>query len=107
MMALSRDSASLLNTKIENRTALVGVIGLGYVGLPLANVYSEAGFSTLGFDIDPEKIEILSSGGNYLQHLGEDFGRKLIARGNFQPTHDFSRLHEADALVICVPTPLG
>ena len=93
--------------KIEDRTAVVGIIGLGYVGLPLANAFSSAGFKTLGFDVDPKKIEDLAAGRDYLQHLGEGFVGQLKEGGRFSATTDFERLSEPDAILICVPTPLG
>ncbi len=96
-----------LAEKISSRSALVGVIGLGYVGLPLARAFIDAGLRVLGFDIDPAKIESLARGQNYLQHLGATFAAEMKATGRFFATADFSRLAEPDAILICVPTPLG
>src|SRR5579862_7731404 len=96
----------LLN-KITTRSARVGVIGLGYVGLPLLAAFHRAGFDVIGFDIDPAKIESLHRGENYLKHLGESLIRDMKSAGRFDATHEFSRLTEADAILICVPTPLG
>jgi UDP-N-acetyl-D-glucosamine dehydrogenase len=93
--------------KIESRQAMVGVIGLGYVGLPLSGVFCAAGFPTLGFDVDDTKVQALSAGRSYLRHLGDGFVRDLTGSGRFQATVDFSRLVECDAVIICVPTPLG
>ncbi|MDH3582700.1 MAG: nucleotide sugar dehydrogenase, partial [Phycisphaerae bacterium] len=93
--------------KIESRSACVAVIGLGYVGLPLARAFCDGGFRTVGFDTDPRKIEQLNSGETYLRHLGEDFAAHLRDSGRFEATTDFSGLSEADAILICVPTPLG
>jgi UDP-N-acetyl-D-glucosamine dehydrogenase len=97
--------------RIENRTAVVGVMGLGYVGLPLLRVFWDAGFRVLGFDVDPEKVRLLKRGESYLKHLGEDLVRKMVedpnGRGRFDATSDPGRLGEADAILICVPTPLG
>jgi UDP-N-acetyl-D-glucosamine dehydrogenase len=90
--------ASLLQ-KLGERTAVVGVIGLGYVGLPLALRYAEVGYPVLGFDIDPEKIEALARGRSYIHHVP--------LRGPLPATSDFSRAAQCDALIICVPTPLG
>ena len=94
-------------TRIEKRTARVGVIGLGYVGLPLALLFEEAGFSVTGFDVDPEKARMLQAGESYIRHIGPErvaaaFGRKTITA-----TTDFDALAQCDAIVICVPTPLG
>ncbi|HVZ93041.1 MAG TPA: nucleotide sugar dehydrogenase, partial [Phycisphaerales bacterium] len=99
--------------KIADRTAVVGVVGLGYVGLPLAGVFRRAGFPVIGFDIDEEKVVMLRAGKSYIRHLGDDFIAGLNsgagggkAGAGFEPTADFSRLNEADAVLICVPTPL-
>lgn len=86
---------------------LVGVIGLGYVGLPLCRAFVDGGVRVLGFDIDPEKIAALLRAENYLKHLGPDLAREMLATGLFDATADFSRLREPDAILICVPTPLG
>ncbi len=83
------------------------MIGLGYVGLPLMNAFSNAGYPVIGFDVDPQKIKMIHQGENYLKHLGEDFIRQMSGSGKFDATADFSRLSEADALLVCVPTPLG
>ncbi len=92
--------------KIADRSAVVGVIGLGYVGLPLAGVFRRAGFRVLGFDVDPAKIEMLRAGRSYIRHLGDEFVARLGSGGEFEPTCDFHRLGEPDAVLICVPTPL-
>jgi UDP-N-acetyl-D-glucosamine dehydrogenase len=99
--------SSSLRDKIAKRTAVVGVIGLGYVGLPLARVFLDAGFRVVGFDIDPAKIAALSRGESYLKHLGKRFAGEMQETGRFEATADFSRLGDADAVLICVPTPLG
>lgn len=93
--------------KIDNGTAVVGVIGLGYVGLPLMAAFHRAGFRVIGFDVDPEKIAALHRGENYLQHLGADLVSTMKNAGRFDATADFTRLGEADAVISCVPTPLG
>jgi UDP-N-acetyl-D-glucosamine dehydrogenase len=103
----SESAAARLAEKIKNRTVVVGIIGLGYVGLPLARAFHAAGFPTLGFDVDPAKIDALSKGNSYLKHLGEDFVREMCRSGRFSATADFDRLGEADAILVCVPTPLG
>ncbi len=98
-----------LAQKIAQKKAVVGVVGLGYVGLPLLRAFFQAGFPVLGFDIDPRKMQQLKKGVNYLKHLGEDWVRdmsKSWGKG-FEATTDFSRLRQADAIIICVPTPLG
>jgi UDP-N-acetyl-D-glucosamine dehydrogenase len=96
-----------LGEKIADRSAVIGVVGLGYVGLPLLSVFHRAGFSVIGFDSDPKKIAALSAGENYLKHLGESLVADMHKAGRFSATADMRRLREADAILICVPTPLG
>ncbi|MDB5305360.1 MAG: wbpA, partial [Phycisphaerales bacterium] len=96
-----------LRSKIDNNSAVVGVIGLGYVGLPLLRAFFHAGFPVMGFDIDQKKIDSVTCGHNYLKHLGEGFIREMSASPRFSATADFSRLGEADVVISCVPTPLG
>jgi len=102
--AINQHAAALVE-RFASRTALVGVIGLGYVGLPLALRFSEAGFRVLGFDIDATKAAAIASGRSYLLHIPD--GAVAAARGRgLDATTDVSRLAEADAIVLCVPTPL-
>ncbi len=96
-----------LQQKIDDRSLCVGVIGLGYVGLPLLRAFWDADFHVIGFDIDPEKITTLKQGGAYLKHLGDDFTRQMSQSDRFDATADFGRLGEPDAILVCVPTPLG
>lgn len=91
---------------IIRKNAIVGVIGLGYVGLPLAIRYSEEGFKTIGFDIDKEKIDLLNGGKSYIKHIEEARIVSLVTNG-FIATMDFSKIAEVDVMIICVPTPLG
>jgi UDP-N-acetyl-D-glucosamine dehydrogenase len=95
-----------LRQRIADRTATVGVIGLGYVGLPLILTFSEAGFPTVGFDVDVQKIESLRRGRMYIQHLDGARLTRAVSGGRFQATEDFARIAEADVVIICVPTPL-
>ncbi|MBV6410867.1 MAG: nucleotide sugar dehydrogenase [Burkholderiales bacterium] len=98
-----------LNTLIEklhDRSALIGIVGLGYVGLPLMLRYSEIGFRVLGFDIDAEKVAHLNQGRSQIQHIPSEAITGARLRG-FEATTNFSRAGEADALIICVPTPLN
>lgn len=99
--------ASILLSRIERCEARIGVIGLGYVGLPLAHALHQGGLPILGFDIDQSKIEAIAAGRNYLQHLGNDLVTTLRDSARFEATTDFARLGEADVIIICVPTPLG
>lgn len=91
---------------ISDRSATVGVIGLGYVGLPLIDAFTTAGFRCLGFDVDPKKIDALAAGTSYIKHIGDSTVSGWIGRGLFSCTADMTRLGEPDVLVICVPTPL-
>ncbi len=93
--------------KIKRRTAAVGVIGQGYVGVPLALVFAEAGFPVTGFDLDAAKVEALSRGESYIKHIGPERVAAAVAGGRYRATTDFSALRACDAIVICVPTPLG
>jgi len=92
---------------IASRRARVGVVGLGYVGLPLISAFHRAGFSVIGFDVDGTKVDKLLRGQSYLRHLGETFVAQMLEAGRFDATIEFERLEEADAICICVPTPLG
>jgi UDP-N-acetyl-D-glucosamine dehydrogenase len=94
-----------LRDRIVARKAVVGVIGLGYVGLPLARAFADAGFPVLGFDTDPAKVEKLQRGESYIGHIPAEAIRAL-RQGPFEATDCFDRLGEPDAVVICVPTPL-
>ena len=96
-----------LQGKIADKTAVVGVIGLGYVGLPLLHAFHQAGFPVIGFDVDPRKINQLHQGENYLKHLGSDMVSGMKEAGRFDATSDMERLKAADAIIVCVPTPLG
>jgi len=95
--------------KIRQRSAIVGVIGLGYVGLPLASTFHSAGYATIGFDADMEVISALERGQSYLEHLpnSTELFRQLSESDKFYATSDMLRLQEVDAILICVPTPLG
>src|SRR5580698_2951260 len=95
-----------LTTRLENRTARIGVIGLGYVGLPLVLLFSEQDFRITGFDVDDKKIEIISKGGSYIVRIPETEIQAAKAKG-FTATSDYSQIANMDAIIICVPTPLN
>jgi UDP-N-acetyl-D-glucosamine dehydrogenase len=97
----------LLSQKIAEKTARVGVIGLGYVGLPLLRAFIKAGFGTIGYDIDQAKVDQLLRGESYIAHIPSDWITDWLAARQFTATADMKRLQEADALLICVPTPLN
>ncbi len=99
--------ASELSIKIENKTAYVGIVGMGYVGLPLAVAVFDAGYELLGFDVDPKKIECLNNGIPYLKHLGDGFAKNLATADRFSATDNPETLKDADIIILCVPTPLG
>jgi UDP-N-acetyl-D-glucosamine dehydrogenase len=102
-----RTSVESLLDRIRTRQAKVGIVGLGYVGLPLAFTFLDAGFEVLGFDVDPEKPRMLHAGQSYIRHIGLDRVAAAFAGGRISATTDFSRLGECDAIAVCVPTPLG
>ncbi len=99
--------ADTLRARIGTGDATICVLGLGYVGLPLLCAFHEVGFKVLGFDVDPQKPSMLKSGVNYLPHLGDARTAPLVGSDRFDATTDPARLAEADALLICVPTPLA
>ena len=92
--------------KIENRRARVGIVGLGYVGLPLAVAFAGAGFTVIGVDTSERKIDMLAQGSSYVEDVSSAVVAPLVAEGRFHPTTDYSALADVDAISICVPTPL-
>lgn len=96
----------LFKQKIESRTARLGVIGLGYVGLPLAMLYARAGFRIMGFDVDTSKVASLNAGRSYIQRILPEEIQQLRENG-FEATSDFVNVRDMDAVMICVPTPLN
>jgi UDP-N-acetyl-D-glucosamine dehydrogenase len=107
MPTLESKSATFesLSSKLDHRTARIGVIGLGYVGLPLVLLFSEEKFKVTGFDIDPNKIRVLSQGGSYIVRIPETEIQAARAAG-FTATADYSHISAMDVVIICVPTPL-
>lgn len=100
------DTVAAFATQIETRQARIGILGLGYVGIPLALRFHEVGFRVLGFDIDPERVSTLNAGKSPIKHISAEAIAAMIA-GGFEATADFSRIAEVDAIIICVPTPLS
>ncbi|MCA9901030.1 MAG: nucleotide sugar dehydrogenase [Ardenticatenaceae bacterium] len=92
--------------KIDNRQAKIGVVGLGYVGLPLAVAFAQAGFTVIGVDVSPEKVALLQAGQSYIDDVPAAELAPLLANGRFHPTTDYNQLADTDAISICVPTPL-
>ncbi len=105
LATMPRQAAELLD-RLRSKTALIGVIGLGYVGLPLCLTLAEAGVNVLGFDIDPEKPKAIAEGRTYLKQFPSERIAAVARPGTFSATSDMDRLSEADAILICVPTPL-
>jgi UDP-N-acetyl-D-glucosamine dehydrogenase len=97
-------SIATLPKRIQSREALVGIIGLGYVGLPLAKTFTKGGFRVLGFDVDKQKVDKLNAGKSYIKQFPDAVIAEM--RGKFEATDRFDRLGEPDAVLICVPTPL-
>ena len=95
-----------LLSKIENKEAIIAIVGLGYVGIPLALIYVEAGFKVIGIDIDIEKVNSLNNGLSYIEHIKSSRIKSAIAN-KFKVTTDFVEIQNADAIIICVPTPLN
>ncbi len=94
-------------TRLNDKTVRVGVIGLGYVGLPLVNAFWQAGLRAVGFDIDPGQDRTSGQGRDYIKHFAPENVRAMNASGRFSATADFAKLSEVDAVLICVPTPLN
>lgn len=104
---LAQPMTTPLELAIREKSAKVGVIGLGYVGLPLIRAFIKAGYSTLGFDIDQRKVDSLLAGQSYISHIPAEWISEWQTSEKFEPTSDMQRLCEADVLLICVPTPLS
>ena len=97
----------LLLQKINDKTFVVGIVGLGYVGLPLGLEFAEKEFKVLGFDMDQRKVDSLEKGETYIKHIPTTRISKAVNNGFLEATTDFSRMPEVDAIIICVPTPLN
>jgi len=103
---MSNPRYTSLLAKLRERSAVVGVIGLGYVGLPLAVTAADRGLETIGFDIDPAKLDLLAAGTSYIEAVAPEALARVSTEGRFSWTTDFARLGGCDVIVICVPTPL-
>ncbi|HHF43349.1 MAG TPA: nucleotide sugar dehydrogenase [Candidatus Aminicenantes bacterium] len=101
-----KKSPEELIQKIITREAIVGVIGLGYVGLPLVKTFLLNGFQVVGFDVDQQKIDCLRRGESYIKYFPGNELKPFLTKGNFQPTTDFQKLSQVEIIIICVPTPL-
>lgn len=96
-----------LQSAIDDKTATVGVIGLGYVGLPLLHAFTESGFRCIGFDVDQFKVDEIAAGRSYINHISAGWIADCVEKGQLASTADMSRLGEPDVIIICVPTPLS
>lgn len=95
-----------LLAKLNNKSAIIGIVGLGYVGLPLVLRYVEVGYKVIGFDVDQSKVDHIADGTSYIEHISANSIARAVEQG-FEATTDFSRASEVDALILCVPTPLN
>ena len=102
---MNRETSRLLE-KIRSKTAVVGVIGLGYVGLPLVKTFLQKGFRVVGFDVDAKKVDLLNRGRTYIRQITSAELRRFLGLRKFKASADFKGLSEVDAVLICVPTPL-
>ena len=105
-VSTAEDKADRLLARIKAREARIGVVGLGYVGLPLTLVFNEKGFPVVGFDLDAEKAKALAAGRSYIRHISADRIVRANATGRYAATADFRAIADCDAVLICVPTPL-
>ena len=103
----SPELAADLLARIDARSLIVGIVGMGYVGLPLAKTFAEQGFAVVGFDIDPAKVEALNAGRSYIKHITAEVVTTMRDSGRFRATADYDELRAVDAIIICVPTPLN
>lgn len=106
-MVTDVDTRSALLARIEDRSARVGVVGLGYTGLPLVVEFARAGFTTVGVDVDRARCDALNAGRSHVGDIESDVVADLVGRGLLRATTDYGALAEADAVIVCVPTPLG
>ena len=91
---------------VKNRKAVVGIVGMGYVGLPLARTFCSAGFKVLGLDVDPKKVDAINAGKSYIKHIPSSLIKSLVKEGKFSATAQAKDLKKCNAILICVPTPL-
>ncbi len=99
-------AASDLQRLYDDKRAVIGIVGMGYVGMPLALTASAAGFSVVGFDIDPRKVSDINAGKSYIKHIAEADVSAAVKAGKLRATTKFEEARNVDAIVICVPTPL-
>jgi len=105
-LTFANEVLGAFQSKIDAKTAQVGVIGMGYVGLPLALLFARNGFTVTGFDVDPTKVTTLHEGKSYIRHIPETVIAEHVSGKHLQATTEFARLRDMDGILICVPTPL-
>ena len=93
--------------RIRAKTARIGIVGMGYVGLPLVRVFADAGFRVTGFDVDEDKVRKLNAGRSYIKHIPSAAIGRLVRDGQFQATLDMAQAKRCHAILVCVPTPLN
>ena len=96
----------ILENKILNKKAIIGIIGLGYVGIPLTKRFVDEGFSVIGFDSDKRKINLLKKFQSYIKHIPSEVIKSLFIKNRFNAFSNFKKIPEVDIIIICVPTPL-
>ena len=101
------ETKAKLEGLLEDQSAIVGVIGLGYVGLPLVLAFAEKDYRVIGFDIDETKVSKLLNDQNYIRHISSDKITPLVKTEQFQPTTDFGKIRDCNVIIMCVPTPLN
>ncbi|KGR73970.1 UDP-N-acetyl-D-glucosamine dehydrogenase [Ureibacillus sinduriensis BLB-1 = JCM 15800] len=106
MQIFNKSTSKTLIEKLETKTATIGVVGLGYVGLPLAVEKAKAGFNVIGFDVQPEKVKMVNNGENYIGDVISKDLKELVKSGKLRATSDYCFIKDVDAIAICVPTPL-
>ena len=104
---MSSNYRELLRAKADNRSAVIGIVGLGYVGLPLAVEMAEAGYLVMGFDINKRVVDLLNSGTSHIQDVPSERLAHCVTTGKFVATTDLARMREPDCIIIAVPTPLS
>ena len=101
------NALQVILNRLKQKEAKIGIVGMGYVGLPLALRFANSGFKVLGFDIDDSKVQKLNKGESYIKHIGDAEVMPMVKEGLLVATSDFAASSECDALIICVPTPLN
>jgi len=107
MISKNNNYFEILLDKFERKNAEIGIVGLGYVGLPLALAFCNSGYKVLGVDIDKQKVKMINSGKTYIKHINENNIQEWVEKKKLSATSDFEKTRNCDAIILCVPTPLG